>query len=138
MTPEERAVAIVERWLAVFDRRWPSKAELDELLAPDARFVEHPNLVSPRGGERDREAMEAGIEAGRELLAWQSYEPLGHVVSGDTVATRLRWSGELAIDAGPWAKGTRLTAWCVAHYELRDGRIATIEHHDCYEPPVAP
>ena len=138
MTPEERAVAIVERWLEVFDRRWPSKAELDELLTPDARFVEHPNLVSPRGGERDREAMEAGIEAGRELLAWQADEPLGHVVSGDTVATRLRWSGELAIDAGPWAKGTRLTAWCVAHYELRDGRIASIEHHDCYEPPAVP
>ena len=47
-------------------------------------------------------------------------------------------SRELAIDAGPWQKGTRLTAWCVAHFTLRDGRIAHIEQHDCYEPPVAP
>ena len=88
--------------------------------------------------ERDRAGMEAGIAAGREVLAWQSYEPLGHVVSGDTVVTRLLWKGELAIDAGPWEKGTRLTAWCVAHFTLRDGRIAHIEQHDCYEPPVPP
>jgi hypothetical protein len=82
--------------------------------------------------------MAAGIAAGRALLAWQAYEPLAHIVSGDTVVTRMRWTSELAVDAGPWQNGTRLAAWCVAHYTLRGGRIAHIEQHDCYEPPTPP
>jgi ketosteroid isomerase-like protein len=130
-----RNVALVERFLAAFDRRCPTDAELDELLAPDVRFVERPNLVNPKGGERDAAAVRAGIAAGRQLLAWQSYEVRDHVGDGDTVVTRMRWTGELAIDAGPWPKGTRLSAWCVAHYRLTDGRIARIEQHDCYDPP---
>jgi hypothetical protein len=75
---------------------------------------------------------------GRALLAWQSYEVRDHVVAGDTVVTRFRWSGELAVDAGPWAAGTRLGAWCVAHYRLEESRIVSIEQHDCYDSPVPP
>jgi hypothetical protein len=50
----------------------------------------------------------------------------------------MRWTGELAVGAGPWAAGTRLSAWCVAHYRLAEGRIAEIEQHDCYDEPVPP
>jgi ketosteroid isomerase-like protein len=131
-------IQAVERFLAAFDRRWPEDGELAELLAPDAQFVERPNLVSPAGSVRDADAMRAGIEAGRKTLAWQSYEVLDHVSSGDTVVTRMRWSGELAVDAGTWPAGTRLAAWCVAHYRLAGGRIVHIEQHDCYEQPAAP
>jgi ketosteroid isomerase-like protein len=133
---EARNVAVVERFLAAFDRRWPTEAELADLLAPDVRFVERPNLVGPKGSERDAAAMRAGVEAGRALLAWQRYEVRDHVASGDVVVTRMRWSGELAVDARPWRKGTRLSAWCVAHYRLVDGRIAEIEQHDGYDPVV--
>ena len=77
-------VEVVERFLAAFDRRWPTDAELDELLAPEVRFVERPSLVSPKGSERDAAAMRAGIEAGRKLLAWQRYEVRDHVASADT------------------------------------------------------
>jgi SnoaL-like domain len=72
------------------------------------------------------------------LLAWQSYEVRDHVARGDTLVTRFRWQGELAVAVGPWRAGTRLSAWCVAHYVIRDGRIAAIEQHDCYEPPELP
>ena len=132
------SVAHVERFLAAFDRRWPAKQELDELLAADVRFVERPNLVSPAGAERDTQAMRAGVEAGRKLLAWQRYEVRDHVAHGDVVVTRMRWTGELAVDAGGWATGTRLSAWCVAHYRVEDRRIVEIEQHDCYEQPVPP
>jgi hypothetical protein len=41
------------------------------------------------------------------------------VTSGDTVVTRMRWIGELAVGAGPW-------------------RTVHIEQHDCYEQPSPP
>jgi hypothetical protein len=37
------------------------------------------------------------------------------------------------VDAGSWTAGTVLQAWCVAHYTLRNGRLAHIQQHDCYE-----
>lgn len=135
---EARNVAHVERFLAAFTRRWPSGAELDELLAPDVRLVDRPNLLNPRGGDRDAAAVRAGIEAGKALLAWQAYEVRDHVARGDLVVSRLCFTGELAIDAGDWPRGTLLRAWCVAHYRFADGRIAEIEQHDAYEAPVPP
>jgi len=131
-------VAVVERFLAAFDRTWPTEGQLAELLAPDVRFVERPNLVNPLGSERDLASMRAAIEQGRQLMAWQSYEALEHVGVGDVVVTRLRWRGEIAVDAGAWPAGTRMSAWCVAHYRLTAGRIVHIEQHDCYEPPAPP
>jgi ketosteroid isomerase-like protein len=131
-------IEVVERFLAAFDHRWPTEDELVALVDPDVRFVERPNLINPTGSDRDAAEMRASLEQGRELLAWQSYEVRDHVADGDTVATRLRWSGELAVDAGPWSTGTRLTAWCVAHYQLAAGRIVRIEQHDCYEQPSSP
>ncbi|HEY1277735.1 MAG TPA: nuclear transport factor 2 family protein [Thermoleophilaceae bacterium] len=132
-------VEVVERFLASFDRRWPTDGELDELLRPDVTLVERPNPVSPDGSESDAAAIRAGVEMGRRMLAWQSYAVRDHVAAGDSVVTRMRWEGELAIAVGPWPAGTRLAAWCVAHYRLVDGRIAAIEQHDCYEPAqVAP
>src|SRR3954464_9993718 len=104
-------VAVVERFLAAFDRRWPAEDELADLVAPDIRFTERPNLINPGGSERDRAAMRAGLEAGRELLAWQSYEVRDHVASGDTVVSRMRWRGQLAADAGAWPAGTHMSAW---------------------------
>ena len=132
------AVALVERWLGSFDDGWPTDAELGEMLTPDVRFLERPNIFNQAGSDRDRETMLRGLEVGRSLLSAQRFEALAHVVEGDVVATRMRWSGELAVDAGPFRAGTKLTAWCVAHYTLRDGRIAHIEQHDCYATPDAP
>jgi ketosteroid isomerase-like protein len=131
-------IEVVERFLAAFDRRWPTEEELAKLVAPDVRFVERPNLISPAGNERDAAAMRAGLERGRQLLAWQTYDVRDHLARGDTVITRIRWSGELAVDAGPWPAGTRMAAWCVAHYRLAAGRIVHIEQHDCYEQPLTP
>ena len=54
-------IEVVERFLAAFDRRWPSVDELAELVAPDVRFVERPNLINPEGSER--EAIKVLIEA---------------------------------------------------------------------------
>jgi ketosteroid isomerase-like protein len=139
LTHHARNVATVQRFLDAFNDGWPTEEDLDELVTADVRLIVRPNLVDPSGSDRDAATTRAGLQAGRALLAWQRYEVRDHLPSGDTVVTRMRWSGELAIDAGAWTKGTRLSAWCVAHYRLRDGKIAEIEQHDCYaapEPPV--
>ncbi len=129
---------VVERFLAAFDRRWPTEEELSGLLDPDVRFVERPNLLNPAGGTRDAQAIRASLEVGRGLLAWQSYDVRDSVAEGDRVVVRFRWTGELAADAGALRAGTRLSAWCVAHYELGNGRIVSIEQHDCYDAPIPP
>jgi ketosteroid isomerase-like protein len=137
-TNAERNVAAVQRWLDAFNAGWPTEDDLDELVTDDVRFIDRPSLVNPTGSDRDAATTRAGLQAGRALLAWQRYDVRDHLPVGDMVVTRFRWSGELAIDAGPWAKGTTLSAWCVAHYRLRDGKIAEIEQHDCYDAPEPP
>src|SRR5262245_27183898 len=108
--------------------------------APRARcrLRRAPEPAEPAGSERCGAAVRAGIAAGRELLAWQTYEVRDHVAGDDTVVTRMSWSGELAVDAGPWPARTRMTAWSVGHYRLAAGRIVHIEQHDCYEQPMSP
>jgi hypothetical protein len=125
-------------FVAAFDRRWPSEQELRGSLAPGMRFVERPNLINPAGSERDLAGTIRAVQAGEQLLAWQSYEVRDHVEQGDLVVLRMRWTGELAITAGDWVQGTRLSAWSVAHYRLDDELIAAIEQHDCYDAPVTP
>jgi len=133
--PTAANVECVRQFLAAFDRRWPTEDELDTLLSPEIRLVERPNLFNPSGGARDAAGIRAGIEMGPRLLAWQTYEIRDIVAESDTVVARIRWTGELATDAGRWKQGTLLSAWCVGHYRLDRGRIVEIEQHDCYDPP---
>ncbi len=57
---------------------------------------------------------------------------------GGTLVTRAVWEGELAIDAGPLVRGTRLRADIAMFFEFRDGRILRQENFDCYGPPEPP
>ena len=128
-------VEIVEQFLAAFDHRWPGEEELRELLTEDVCFVERPNLVNPRGSTRDAAAMRSGARSGRaaRLAGVSRARPPRRRRHRRHPAPLDR---ELAVDAGAWPAGTHLAAWCVAHYRLREGRIASIEQHDCYEQPV--
>src|SRR5689334_24655400 len=93
-TPEQQ---VVERFLAAFDRRWPSEDELRELLDEDVEFIEHPNLLKPGGATRGFGETIAGALAGPFVLRWQRYHVRDHVQTACTVATRMLWRGELAI-----------------------------------------
>jgi ketosteroid isomerase-like protein len=100
------------------------------------RFVERPNLVSPRGSERDREQVLASVEVGRQLLRDQRFEVVDPVVEGDRVASRVVWTGTLAVEAPPYAAGAQLRADSSMHFTLRDGRIAHQENFDCFQAPA--
>lgn len=129
-------IAKVDAWLDAFEGPDRGPTTLDDWMAVDAVFVEHPNLVNPAGTERDREAMAGGLDAGRALLAWQAYRDRRHVVASPaTVVTRARWEGQLAVDAGPWPAGTVLAADVAMFVDIDDdGRIRRQENYDCYLP----
>jgi hypothetical protein len=102
----------------------------------EIRFVEHPNLVNPRGQDRgcDDALVALAYRAGcsraprsRSTITWSW---------GIRVVTRATWTGTLAIDARPRAAGTALRAACPIHFTLRDGRIVLQENFDCYDAPA--
>jgi ketosteroid isomerase-like protein len=126
--------AVVDRYLAVVADLAAEPGALAALVDPEVRFVEHPNLVAPVGRRRDAATALAAREHSRALLAEHRFDVREHIVAGDRVVTRAKWSGTLAIDAGPWPAGTELHAECCMVFTVRDGRIAQQENYDCYEP----
>ncbi len=108
--------------------------ELRPLFTEDAKTIEHPNLVKPRGAVASLAEMLANSEAGAKLLAKQSYEVQHEIEQGSIVICRLTWTGVLAKTVGPFREGQILRAHIAQFIETRGGRIASIETFDCYEP----
>ncbi len=135
MSPDPAAV--VDRYLAVVADLRAEPDALAALLHPDARFVEHPNLVAPSGRRRDAAAARAAREHSRALLAGHRFDVREHIVAGERVVTRATWTGTLARDAGAIAAGTELRAECCMVFTVRDGRILDQENFDCYQPGAA-
>jgi hypothetical protein len=50
------------------------------------------------------------------------------------VAVRAEWRGRLAVDAGPHAAGSELTAHIASFVTVDGGLIRQHETFDCYEP----
>jgi ketosteroid isomerase-like protein len=119
--------AVIERYLKLIADARSEPGAIGELLAPDMCFVERPNLVNPRGTERDSAQVLESLERGRELVREQRFDVVDHLVAGDRVVTRAVWSGTLA-------DGSVLRADSSMHFTLRDGRIARQENYDCFHP----
>jgi ketosteroid isomerase-like protein len=127
-----KPTAIIERYLALITDPTADPADLSDMLDPEMRFIEHPNLFSPRGSERDPAQMIASLEQGRQLLRDQRFDVVDHLVAEDEVVTRVIWTGTLAVAAPPFAAGARLRADSSMHFTIRDGRIARQENYDCF------
>jgi hypothetical protein len=109
-------------------------AELRPLFTEDARIIEHPNLIKPTGAVTELERMLAASTTGAGLLAKQTYDVRSAVEIGNTAILRLTWTGVIARAVGPFRQGQVLTAHIAQFIESRDGRVASIETFDCYEP----
>lgn len=105
-----------------------------ELFTEDARTLEHPNAIKPRGAQASLAEMMAAAQKGKELLSSQRYEVRSAIEHGDTAIVRLRWTGVIAKDAGPFRQGQVLTAHIAQFIETRGWKVASIETYDCYEP----
>ncbi|GAA4935686.1 SnoaL-like protein [Actinomycetospora succinea] len=126
--------ATVRRFYALTTDPDATEDDLAALLDADVRIVEHPNLVTPLGAERDRSQTLAGRRAGREVMARQAFEVHDVLVDGEHAAVRATWRGTVGVARGPLAAGTELTAQVAAHVTVRDGRIRSLETFDCYAP----
>ena len=62
---------VVRRYFAVVADLGSTPEQLDELLHPDAVFVEFPNAIAPEGHERDVAATMRGFAAGKQRLSAQ-------------------------------------------------------------------
>jgi ketosteroid isomerase-like protein len=101
-------------------------------MSDDVRTVERPNLLVPDGAVHDRQAMEAASTAGATLLDSQRYVIHEILVRGDRAADRCSWSGLVGRDAR--AVHQRLRAEPAQFITVRDGRVASVETYDGYEP----
>ena len=131
-------VRAVDRWLDLVGSLAPA-VEVAAMLARDAEFVEHPNVFRPAGSRRDRAGMLAGLDAGRAMLARQSFDDRAHDVLDRTrVFTRATWRGELATAVGAYPVGTRLRADVAMLVEFAGGQVVRQENWDCYHPAELP
>jgi ketosteroid isomerase-like protein len=123
---------VVRRYYETVGDLGSTRDELEGLVQPDARFVEHPNAVTPRGATRDVAATVEAFAAGKALLSKQCFDVHEVLVSGDRAAVRATWRGTVGVDRGPFLAGTELRAEVAAFVTVRDGRVAEHETFDCY------
>ena len=129
------STTLIERYLALIADPSADPDVIGELLDPEMRFVERPNLFSPRGSVRDPAQMLASLAVGRELVRDQRFDVLDHLVAGDAIVTRAIWTGTLAVPAQSVPAGARLRADSSMIFNFRGGRILRQENYDCFHPP---
>lgn len=100
----------------------------------DATVFEHPNAIKPKGAKGSIENMIAESTRGAGLLSTQTYAVREAIEHADLAILRLTWTGIIARDLGPFRAGQVLTAHIAQFIRVRDGRVASIETFDCYEP----
>jgi ketosteroid isomerase-like protein len=119
--------SVVERYYETVADLRASADSLRELLHPELRVIEHPNVIHPDGTVRDRDEVLRAYEQGKRMLSDQRFELDEALVYGNRVAVRARWRGTLA-------SGAMLEARIAAFLTVVDGRIREHETYDCYSP----
>lgn len=107
---------------------------LARFFTPDARQVELPSRLNPRGAESDLATMLARAERGRAVIERQRFEVRSTTAEADRVAVEAVWTGTLRVPLGSLAAGAEMRAHLAMVFELRDGRVATLRNYDCFEP----
>ena len=121
------AADVVQRYFAIVADLNSSQDDLEAVLHPDIRVIEHPNAMNAKGAVRDRDHMLEGFVAGKQLLTSQAIDLHESVADGDRVAVRATWRGTTG-------DGTELVAHIAGWLTVAGDRILEHETFDCYEP----
>ncbi|MEP7277297.1 MAG: nuclear transport factor 2 family protein [Bacteroidota bacterium] len=104
------------------------------ILHPAIEQTEYPNLMMPKTRQRIFSNLMEGAAAGKEMLAYQHFEPLRFFETGNAVIAEYTWTGELKQKAGRLKQGQVLKAHICSIFEFRDDKIYRQRNYDCYEP----
>ena len=109
-------------------------AALAHFYTDDVVQEEFPNRLLPDGARRDLAALLLGAERGQKVMRRQTFELLGAVESGDTVALELQWTGTLAVAIATIPAGGQMRARFAVFLEFRGDKIARQRNYDCFDP----
>jgi ketosteroid isomerase-like protein len=134
MTPAESSnVTMIREYLQALETG-AADTTLRRFFTPDARQIELPNRLNPKGGSSNLEQLLVRAEQGRKLLRDQRYELKSAVAQGDHLAVEADWQGTLAVPLGAIVAGTTLRAHFAMFFELSEGRIRVQRNYDSFEP----
>ena len=109
-------------------------AALARFYTDDVVQEEFPNRLLPDGARRDLAALLLGAERGQKVMRRQTFELLGAVESGDTVALELQWTGTLAVAIATIPAGGQMRARFAVFLKFRGDKIARQRNYDCFDP----
>src|SRR5262245_38852338 len=112
----------------------PRADAFSDLYAADVVQEEFPNRLLPHGARRDRAALREAMSKGLALMAHQTFELVNVLATGNSVAVEGRWTGTVAVDAGPFKAGTTIRARFAQVFDFRDGKVVAIRNYDCFDP----
>ena len=130
---EAANLATIRAYLEALQRGAVGDA-LAKFFTPDARQIELPNRLNPRGGVSDLATILRRAEQGQKLLRNQQYEIVSELAQDHRVAMEAKWTGTLAVPLGSLQAGATMTAHFAMFFELIDGRIQLQRNYDCFEP----
>jgi ketosteroid isomerase-like protein len=108
--------------------------EITQFLHPEVHQTEFPNLLFPKGAERDLATMQQAGESGKRVVSNQRYDVPHVVASGDRVSVEIVWTATLNVPVGTLTAGSQMRAYIGQFFAFRDGKIISIRNYDCYEP----
>lgn len=129
----EKEIELVKKYFYLVENFVTDHNAYEAILHPEIEITEFPNLLSGKIRRRALGAMKDGIELGRKMLAAQRFtiqhifEPVPYLI------VEVKWTGEMALDAGQLKKGQVLTAYICYIFEFKDGKISRHRNYDCYE-----
>jgi hypothetical protein len=106
------------------------------IVHQEVTYFEYPNLINRKGQVRGAEKGFEGVAMGKKILAEQQYRFVSIIEIDNKLFVEGVWTGTMAIDAGPLAKGQQLKAYLCMIVEFRDGKIYSQRNYDCYVPFV--
>lgn len=124
----------IKRFFQLLQWFTTSENEYKALLHPAIEQTEYPNLMIQATRHRSFSNLIEGAEAGKQMLAYQRFEPTRFFETADTVIAEYTWTGELKVKAGRLKKGQVLKAHICTIFEFKDNKIYRQRNYDCYEP----
>ncbi|NUP59997.1 MAG: nuclear transport factor 2 family protein [Pseudarthrobacter sp.] len=101
-------------------------------LADSFVLTEAPHLLAPEGSTRTLDAVLAGADQSREVVADQKFTVRRTTCQEGRVAVEADWSARVLMDRRYWDRGETIRARTSSVFEVRNGVIISQDSYDCY------